>query len=417
MNLFLAVILASLIGVYLLHLTARRLNAAALSPDLPPEFADMTDAKKYARSQEYARANMRFQNVSETVSLLLVLGFILLGGFNALDLAVRSLGMGPLATGLAFCGALALFSSITDLPLDIYHTFVLEKRFGFNTTTAATFVADRIKGLVLGAVLGGVLLTAILWFLRVAGQQAWLWCWGFAVAFSLLLTYIGPQWLLPIFNRFTPLESGELRTAIEQYAHGQNFALSGIFVMDGSKRSTKANAFFTGFGRTRRIALFDTLMNRHDTDEIVGVLAHEVGHAKLGHIKKRLLASILQTGLLFYFMSLFLDNHALFDAFGMQHVSHHAGLVFLALLYTPVSLCLSLAANAMSRKHEFQADAFAATTTGNPYALARALKRLSVDSLSNLTPHPLTVWLGHGHPPVLQRIRRLESMGAADSPD
>ncbi len=410
MNLFLAIIIASLIGVYLLNLIARRLNTEALSPELPPEFADVTDAAQYARSQEYARANMRFQNIADTISLILLLAFIALNGFNGLDILVRSAGLGPIATGLLYCGALVLLSSIVGLPSDIYHIFILEKRFGFNKTTVGTFVADKIKGLILGAVIGGVLLAVVLWFLQATGSYAWLWCWGFAVAFSLLLSYIAPQWLLPLFNKFTPLESGELREAIEEYTHGQNYALSGIFVMDGSKRSTKANAFFTGFGHTKRIALFDTLMERHSTDEIVAVLAHEMGHARLGHIKKRLLVSVLQTGIIFYFMSLFLNNPALFDAFNMQHVSLYAGLVFLVLLYTPLSFCLSLATSAMSRRHEFQADAFSAKTTGNPAALVRALKRLSTDSLSNLTPHWLTVWLGYGHPPVLQRIQRLNSM-------
>ncbi|WP_348981343.1 M48 family metallopeptidase [Salidesulfovibrio onnuriiensis] len=218
---------------------------------------------------------------------------------------------------------------------------------------------------------------------------------------------MAPQWILPQFNKFTPLQDGELKQKIEAYAAGQGYTVSGIFVMDGSKRSTKANAFFTGFGKTKRIALFDTLLENHTADELLAVLAHEVGHGKLGHIKKQLLTMVLKTGAVFYLLSLFLGNQGLFDAFGMQQMSTYAGLVFFGLLYTPVSMVLSLLANRVSRKHEFEADAFAAKTTGDHEQLVIALKRLSANSLSNLTPHWLTVWLEYGHPPVLQRIRAL----------
>ncbi len=300
-----------------------------------------------------------------------------------------------------------MISGMVELPFDIYHTFVLENRFGFNTTTWQTFLADKIKGVVLAGIIGGLLLGAVLWFFQAAGAWAWAWCWGITVGFSLLLTYVAPQWILPQFNKFTPLQDGELKQKIEAYAAGQGYTVSGIFVMDGSKRSTKANAFFTGFGKTKRIALFDTLLENHTADELLAVLAHEVGHGKLGHIKKQLLTMVLKTGAVFYLLSLFLGNQGLFDAFGMQQMSTYAGLVFFGLLYTPVSMVLSLLANRVSRKHEFEADAFAAKTTGDHEQLVIALKRLSANSLSNLTPHWLTVWLEYGHPPVLQRIRAL----------
>jgi STE24 endopeptidase len=350
---------------------------------------------------------MRFSSLSETFNTLVLTAAILAGGFNLLDLAVRAAGYGPLVTGLAYIGALALISGIIGLPFEIYHTFVLEKRFGFNTTTPGTFVLDRIKGLVLAAIIGGALVAGILVFLDRTGPYAWLLCWGFAVLLSLGLTYVAPTWILPLFNKFTPLEDGELRTKLMAFADKAGFELTGIFVMDGSKRSTKGNAFFTGFGKRRRIALFDTLIKDMDADEIVAVLAHEVGHARLGHIKKRLATGILKAGAVFYLMSLFLDSKGLFAAFGMTHMSLYAGLVFFVLLYTPLSLALSVAANAMSRKHEFEADAFAARTTGRPEAMISALKKLSVSNLSNPTPHPLTVWLEYSHPPVLARIRAL----------
>lgn len=408
MNSYLLAILIFLVGTYALRMTARALNRAALSPELPPEFADTLDQTDYARSQEYARATMRFEDWSESISLLLTLAFILIGGFNSLDVLVRSANFAPIPTGLLYCGTLALLSTLADLPLSIYRTFVLEQRFGFNTTTAATFIADFAKTLLLTTILGGIVLSAILWFFAATGAYASLWCWAFTTLFSLLLTYIAPQWILPLFNRFSPLPQGELRNAIEAYTAAQHYTVTGIFTIDGSRRSTKANAFFTGFGKKKRIALFDTLITRHAKEEIVAVLAHEIGHGQLGHIRKGLISSILQTGALFFLMGFFLNNRALFDAFGVTTMSTHVGLILFALLYSPVSLCLSLVSNAMSRKHEFEADAFAAQTTQKPQDLIRALKRLCADSLSNLTPHKLTIWLDHGHPPVLQRIRALQ---------
>ncbi|WP_338669844.1 M48 family metallopeptidase [Pseudodesulfovibrio methanolicus] len=407
MNIYLAIIIGSLLAAWFLGVLSDRLSARAMRPAPPEELADVFDAETYARSQAYTLASMKFSTVSETFNTLILVLAILAGGFNLLDVLVRTAGFGPLATGLAYIAALALISGVIGLPFEIYHTFVLEKRFGFNTTTPGTFVLDRIKGLVLGAVIGGALVAGLLLFLRETGPYAWLLCWGFAVLLSLGLTYVAPTWILPLFNKFTPLEEGELRGKLMAFADKAGFELSGIFVMDGSKRSTKGNAFFTGFGKRRRIALFDTLIKEMDADEIVAVLAHEVGHARLGHIKKRLATGILKAGAVFYLMSLFLDSAGLFAAFGMEHMSLYAGLVFFVLLYTPLSLALGVVANAVSRKHEFEADAFAARTTGRPDAMISALKKLSASNLSNLTPHPLTVWLEYGHPPVLARIRAL----------
>ncbi|EGB16414.1 Ste24 endopeptidase [Pseudodesulfovibrio mercurii] len=407
MNIYLAIIIGSLLAVWFLNLLSDRLSALAMRPAPPEELSDVFDAETYAKSRAYTLASMRFSMVSETFNTLILVTAVAAGWFNVLDQLVRAAGFGPLLTGLAYIGGLALVSSILGLPFEIYHTFGLEKRFGFNTTTPATFVLDRVKGLVLAAIIGGALVAGILVFLDKTGPYAWLLCWGFAVLLSLGLTYVAPTWILPLFNKFTPLEDDELRDKLEAFADKAGFELTGIFVMDGSKRSTKGNAFFTGFGKRRRIALFDTLIKEMDADEIVAVLAHEVGHAKLGHIKKRLVTGVLKAGAIFYLMSLFLDSEGLFAAFGMQDMSLYAGLVFFVLLYTPLSLILSVAANAMSRKHEFEADAFAARTTGRPETMISALKKLSVSNLSNPTPHPLTVWLEYSHPPVLARIRAL----------
>lgn len=407
MNVYLAVILVSLILSWLLGVLSNALTARHMSPEIPEEFTDVFDVDTYARSQEYARASMRFSNVADTVSILVTLAVILLGGFNWLDGLVRSLGWSEISTGLVYIGLLSLASWALSLPFELYQTFVLEERFGFNKTTLGTFVADRAKGMVLTALLGGGLLAVVLYFFEKAGDAAWLWCWGVSVAFSLGVTYVAPTWILPLFNKFIPLEEGGLRDELENYARKADFELEGIFVMDGSKRSTKSNAFFTGFGRRKRIALFDTLIKEQTAEEITAVLAHEVGHSKRGHIRKRLVVGAFKTGVVFYLMSIFMTSPGLFAAFGMDHISNYAGLIFFVLLYTPVSLALSIVANFVSRKHEFEADAFAAQTTGRPGAMVSALKKLSATNLTNLTPHPLTVWLEYSHPPVLERVRAL----------
>lgn len=407
MNIFLVVIIASLAGVWLLGTLSNFLNVRHMQAEVPAEFADVFDVETYRRSQRYTRANMLFSMTSDTWSLALTLAVILAGGFNWLDLLVRGWSLPPLVTGLVYIGAVGLIGSVVDLPFEAYHTFVLEKRFGFNTTSLATFITDRLKGLVLSAILGGSLVAGVLFFFEQAGPHAWLWCWALAAFFSLAVTYVAPTWILPIFNTFTPLEDGSLRRAIEAYAKKTDFELDGIFVMDGSRRSSKSNAFFTGLGRRKRIALFDTLLRERSTEEMVAVLAHEVGHAKCGHIRKGLITGVLKTGVVFYLMSLLLDSPGLFAAFGMEHLSVYAGLVFFILLYTPVSLALTVASNFISRRHEFEADAFSARTTGDPEAMVSALKGLSASNLSNLTPHPLAVWLEYGHPPVLERVRAL----------
>nr|WP_239057797.1 M48 family metallopeptidase [Pseudodesulfovibrio sp. JC047] len=394
----------------MLGILSNTMNTRALTPSLPEEFSDVFDAEKYRQSQAYTRASMRFASWNDTYTTAIVLLFIWGGGFHLLDQAVRALDLSALSTGLVYIGALALASGILNLPFETYHTFVLEKTFGFNTTSLGTFVMDRLKGLILTGVIGGVLVAAILLFFQKTGSYGWLYCWGFAVLFSLGLTYVAPTWILPLFNTFTPLKAGELRSALEAYAESAGFELTGIFVIDGSKRSTKSNAFFTGFGKRRRIALFDTLIKEMTTDEIVAVLAHEVGHAQLGHIKKRLFTGIVKTGAVFFLMSLFLDSHPLFDAFGIKQPSIYAGLVFFMLLYTPISLVMAVISNRMSRTHEYQADAFAASSTGHPDSLISALKKLSATNLSNLTPHPFTVWLEYSHPPVIDRIKALHSL-------
>lgn len=407
MNIYLFIIIFSLVGAFLLGFIARHLNRKALSPSLPGEFSEIFDSEEYSRAQEYSRTGMGFDNISGAFSTLATIIFILCGGFNFLDLWARGFGFGNIGTGLLFFAGLAILSDIISLPFSLYHTFVIEERFGFNKTNLKTFIIDKLKGYLLGGVIGGILLSGVLLFFNASGSLAWLWCWIFTIAITLAIQYIAPAWILPLFNKFTPLEDGELKNKIEKFAAENGFELSGIFMIDGSKRSTKANAYFTGFGKKKRIALFDTLIDSLTTDELVAVLAHEIGHSKLGHIRKRMITSIFSTGIIFLLMSFFLGNKELFAAFSMDHMSIHAGLIFFALLYTPVSIVLSIFSNIRSRKHEFEADNFAARTTKDPQSLISGLKKLSVSNLSNLTPHPFYVWLEYSHPPVLKRIEKL----------
>lgn len=407
MNGYLIFILGILLLSYALELAVALLNLRSLTPQLPAEFVGVYDQEQYARSQEYTRVTTRFSLVQSTVSIVLTVVFILAGGFNLIDGAARSFGLSSIPTGLVFTGMLALLSALLNLPFSVYSTFGIEQRFGFNTTTVATFLLDGAKAVLLTVVLGGPLLAAILWFFEASGPHAWLYCWLAAVAFVLVVQFLAPVLIMPLFNKFTPLAEGELKEAITRYAASQQFALQGIYTMDGSKRSTRVNAFFTGFGRFRRIVFFDTLMDKLSTSEIVAVLAHEMGHYKLKHILGMMVLSILQMGLMFFILSLFLGNRGLFDAFGMEHVSVYASLVFFGFLYSPISTVIAIGFNAFSRHNEYQADRFAAETGGDGAALISGLKKLSVSNLSNLTPHPLHVFLNHSHPPVLARIEAL----------
>ena len=407
MNAYAAIVLAALLLEYVVGIVADLLELRALRPEPPPEVADVYDPERYRRSQEYTRARTRFRLVPATFHLLVLLGFWGAGGFAWLDGATRALELGPIPTGLVFVGALALASSLLGLPFAWYATFRIEERFGFNRTSPRTFWLDRAKGLLLAVVLGAPLLALVLWFLGRAGEAAWLWCWLVVAVFSVTVQLVAPTWILPLFHRFRPLEEGELRDAVLAYARRVSFPLEGLFVVDGSRRSTKANAFFTGFGRRKRVALYDTLIAKHTLEELVAIVAHEIGHYKRHHILQSTVLGILQAGAMLFLLSLFLREPALFEAFGVQRPSVHAGLVFFALLFAPVELVLSLLVHAFSRRNEYEADRYARETTGTPAALISGLKKLSADSLTNLTPHPFYVLLHHSHPPLPQRIAAL----------
>lgn len=409
MNPYLIFVLVVIIGAFLFDLVVDWLNMRHVSTELPEEFQDVYDAEKYRESQEYLRVNTRFGMLQAMCSTPLIVAFILFDGFYYVDQLARQAASGEILRGLVFAAILMIASFLLNLPFSLYHTFVIEERFGFNKTTIGTFIMDLVKGTLIGVVIGGLFLAGVIWFFAAAGPWAWLIAWAAATAFQLLLFYLVPVFILPLFNKFEPLAEGELRESIERYARQQDFKLGGIFTMDGSKRSTKANAYFTGFGRNRRIVLFDTLVEKQTVDELTAVLAHEMGHFKLKHIPKQLMLQILSTGALFFLLSLFIKNEQLFAAFGIppEQVSIYASLFFVGFLFSPISMVFGLVRNVLSRKYEFEADDYAARTYGKPESLINALKKLSVDNLSNLTPHPLKVAVEYTHPPVLQRIRAM----------
>lgn len=410
MNYYLIIILAIIIGSYLLDLFVERLNLRNLETELPEEFTGYYDRARYKKSQEYLIENTRFSLINSSVTTPIIIIFILLGGFNIVDGFARSFNLSTIATGLIFTGMLLLASQMLELPFSIYDTFKIEEKYGFNRTTPKTFILDILKGWLLTGLIGGLALYIIIWFFESTGELAWLYCWIGISAFQFLLTFIAPVLIMPIFNKYTPLKNGDLREEIENYASTENFKLKGVYEMDGSRRSTKSNAFFSGFGRFRRIVLFDTLIEKHTTAELVSVLAHEMGHYKKGHIWKSTILTFLTLGLMLYILSLFMNNQQLFAAFQMDETSVYASLVFFGFLYGPIDTILSIYANAFSRRNEYEADTYAVKTYGNPGAMIEALKKLSVDNLSNLTPHRIKVLLSYSHPPVLERIRAIREM-------
>lgn len=407
MNIYATIILAALITHYLLNLLGEFLNIAALEKKPPKEFEKLVDDAAYEKSQTYVTTTTRFGFVSETFGLGLILAFWFLKGFNEVDRIVRSMNLDSISSGLVYFGILLLLKMLFSLPFDLYSTFVIEERFGFNKTTVGVFFADMFKGIILSVLLGGALLAGIFFVLEKLGPFAWMYAWLATTGFTLLLQFLAPTFILPMFNKFTPLEEGELKEKLLQYTRSVDFPVSGIYIIDGSKRSTKSNAFFTGFGKNKRIALFDTLVEKQTIEELLAILAHEVGHYKKKHILKSMLLSVVHTGIIFYLLSIFLQHQGLFDAFYMEQTSIYAGLLFFGMLYTPIEMILSVLMNILSRKNEYEADAFASQTTRNPQSLITALKKLSIDNLSNLTPHPFQVFLHYSHPPVLERILAL----------
>jgi len=405
MNAYLLIIIFFLGAKYALNLIINILNVKNISPELPDEFKGYYDSSRYRKSQEYLKEKTKFGLAQETVTTFVIIFLILSGGFNLIDGTARNFASSEITAGLIFAGIIVLFFWFINLPFSLYNTFVIEQKFGFNKTTPAVYFTDTLKTFFLTVLLGAPLFSGIIWFFQTAGNYAWLYGWLFVVAAQFLITYIAPAVFLPMFNKYEPLPEGELRNEIERYADEQNFALKGIYRMDGSRRSTKSNAFFTGLGRFKRIVLFDTLIERHSNEELVAVLAHEAGHYKKGHILQGMIVGIIETGIMFYILSFFIRNPGLFSAFKMDNISVYAGLIFFGFLYAPLSFVLSIGVKALSRKNEYDADRFSVRTYKKPEAFITALKKLTVNNLGNLNPHPALVFIEYNHPPVLERIK------------
>ena len=331
---------------------------------------------------------------------------LLIGGFGILDTQIHEWISNPIPAALIFFGILGFASDIIGLPFSIYKTFVIENKFGFNRTSISTFIKDKLKGYILGIILGGSIFSLLIWIYLHTGVYFWLLAWAVTGTFLLLATMFYTSWILPMFNKLSPLPPGDLRSAIESYSKKVSFDLTDIFIMDGSKRSSKANAFFSGFGKSKKIVLFDTLLEKHTTEELVAVLAHEIGHYKLKHTRTGFFLAFIQSGIMFYILSLFLGNPALANAMHANASSFEIDILAFGLLYSPLSSILGIIMNIVSRRNEFQADDYARTTF-NGVPLSSALKKLSSDSLSNLNPHPAYVFVHYSHPPLLQRLRAL----------
>ena len=411
MNLFLAIIVGTIIFEYVLSFISRQLNLKSLTSSLPEEFVGFYDEEKYAKSQNYTRTNSSFGRISSTFNFILILAVIFFGLFDTLDQYARSFGYSPLITGLIFFGIITIIQDILSTPFNLYSTFVIEEEYGFNKSTPKIYVMDKLKSYLLLLLLGIPLISAILYFFE-SLENAWLYAWGLMVLLSVVMPKIYTQFIAPMFNKFTPLEDGELRDMIEEYSKKVDFPLTEVYVVDGSKRSAHSNAYFTGFGKNKRIVLFDTLLENHTNEEILAILAHEVGHYKKKHIIKGMITSILHSGIMLFILGLFVKMPELHTAMGMSanEPSVYAGLIFFSLLYAPIELILSIIFNILSRKHEFEADEYSAITLQNTSHMISGLKNLTVQNLGNLTPHPLPVFLSYSHPPILDRIKRLQNI-------
>ena len=401
------IIIAIILINFLKDKILNALNAKHYGDAPPAEVADVFDKQDYKKSQEYKLANYRFGIWSSLFSVILTLGFLLMDGFEYVDHLVRSLTSNTIVTALLFFGVIVIASGILSTPFSYYKTFVIEERFGFNKTSLTTFWIDKLKGLLMSAIPGGGLLSLVVWFYQITTDLFWVYTWIAMTVFTVFMNMFYAKLIVPLFNKQTPLDAGELKNKIANYAASVGFNLDKIFVIDGSKRSTKANAYFSGFGREKRVTLYDTLIQELDDDEIVAVIAHEVGHYKKKHILFNLASSTVMTGLTLYILSIFISNPLLSNAIGVEQSSFHVGLVAFGLLYSPISEITGLLLNYISRQFEYQADNYAKSTY-KAEPLISSLKKLSKNSLSNLTPHKIYVWVHYSHPTLYSRIKNLK---------
>ncbi|TMM53904.1 M48 family metallopeptidase [Maribacter algarum] len=406
MNILFFTIIAILVLQFLVETILDYFNAQHYGDPIPDALEDVFDAEEYQKSQEYQKTNYRFGFLSSLFSIILTLAFLVFGGFEWADQLARNFSNNEIVVTLIFFGILTIGSDILTTPFSYYQTFVIEERFGFNKSTKKLFFTDKLKGWLIMAILGGGVITLAMWFYQWAGPNFWLYVWGLVTAIIVFMNLFYSKLIVPLFNKQTPLEEGSLKSKIQNYANKVGFEFQNIFVIDGSKRSAKANAYFSGFGREKRVTLYDTLIKDLDEEEIVAVLAHEVGHYKHKHIIFNLVASIATLGLTLFILSLFINNPEVSKAIGVSQPSFHAALIGFGILYSPISEVTSLVMNFLSRKFEYQADDYAKDTFA-AQPLITSLKKLSKNSLSNLTPHPAYVFMHYSHPPLIQRIKNL----------
>ena len=406
--LFYIIIISAIIFEYLISSLSTILNMKSISAILPEGFEKVYNKNKYAKSQKYLKINSQFSLFSSSFSFFIIMIIIHFGVFGFLDDFVRAKSSNSIYSGLIFFGILFIINDIINLPFSFFKNFVIEEKFGFNKMTISIFIKDKLKSYLLVFFIGGITMFSILSFFYYFKTYGWLMVWIFLTIFSIIIQPIFIHFIAPMFNKFSPLNDGELKSAITKYSKKINFPISRIDVMDGSKRSNHSNAYFTGFGKSKRIALFDTLINNHTTEEIVSVVAHEAGHYKKKHIFFGMTLSIIQTGLMLFLFNFIINEVALYKIFGVSEPSIYTGLVFFGLLFAPLNMVLSLISLSISRKNEFEADQYALDTTNNPQALISMLKGLASDNLSHLTPHPFTVFLQYTHPPIYERVKKIE---------
>ncbi len=402
---FIAIIVILIVD-FILGRTLSYLNSQSAKKPIPALLEGIYDEEKYKKQQSYLQVNTRFGLLTSSFSFVIMILMFGLGGFGWLDGIVSDWSTSPIVVSLIFFGILFIVNDIISIPFEIYDTFVIEERFGFNKTTPKTFLLDKLKGYVLTIIIGGGILSLIMWIYQLNPEYFWLIAWVCVSAFGLFMSMFYSELIVPLFNKQTPLEPGELRDAIEKFSTKADFSLKNIYVIDGSKRSTKSNAYFTGLGKKKRIVLYDTLINELTTDEIVAVLAHEIGHNKHKHTLKNMVFSLPYNLLIFYLLGLFLKSDVLAQALGGTQANFHLNLLAFGILYSPISMVLGLLMNLLSRKYEYQADNFV-KTNGLADELISSLKKISSQALSNLTPHPAYVFANYSHPTLLQRVERL----------
>ena len=411
-NIYYTLIIGALLLEYALSTVSSVLNMNNISKDVPDEFKEYYDEEKYSKSQSYLKEKTKFGLISSSLNLIVMILIIHYALFGNLDDFVRSNSDNSIIAGLMFFGIIFFISDVINIPFSVYNTFVIEEEYGFNKTTFSTYISDKFKGYGLAVVLGTAVIVPFLYFFENYRENGWWIAWLLVTCFIIAIQPLFVNVIAPMFNTFEPLEKGELRNKIEEFSNKVKFPISRIDVMDGSRRSAHSNAYFSGFGKSRRIALFDTLLEKHTTEEIVSVVAHEVGHYKKKHIIFATSLGILETGLMLFIFNFFLNDIALFRVFGVENTSVYCGLIFFGMLYSPVSLFTSIFTTALSRKNEFEADAYALRTTKKSKPLISLLKGLAASNLSHLTPHPLMVFLSYSHPPVPERISAIRAQEA-----